>query len=481
MTTARAFHSATLLRDGRVLIAGGVVSSDFSIATETAEIYNPATGTFASATPMDATFSPLTATLLSNGKVLVVGESADTPNSRATVYDPDLDSWSPEVAVTGLSSYHDATLLPSGEVLFTGKAESSQLYDPDSERFFEGPSLGAGLGLSRSHQTATLLPSGAVLLAGGQRYGAGGQAETEPFADAWIYLPIHSTSSATRVPARAHHTATYLPRDKVLIAGGRDGGRALDSCELYFPADESTFVEAAKLPEARSHHSATLLPDGTVLIAGGLDSSGAPMSSLLLYVPDAGTGPGAWTWAGSLAQGRSGHTATLLSTGQVLFTGGQGIGGVALVSAELYDPGPGIGAAVRQIAGLHEARIDHTATLLPSGQGPGGRRRYRPRFSAGLGRVDPLAGTWTLSSTSSGCSAGAPAHPRFPCPLAAARARHSATRLPNGNILFAGGQSGPGGPTSYFDSSEVYDPATGLFSSAGPMQQHRMGHRASNT
>ena len=120
-----------------------------------------------------------------------------------------------------------------------------------------------------------------------------------------------------------------------------------------------TWEETGSLATGRSDHTATLLPDGQVLVAGGVDSDLLTLASAELYDPATGT----WTATGSLANARFFPTATLLPNGKVLVAGGIGDSG-RLASAELYDPATGTWTATGSLA---TARDGHTATLLPNG------------------------------------------------------------------------------------------------------------------
>src|SRR5262245_22741849 len=215
---------------------------------------------------------------------------------------------------------------------------------------------------ARSYHTATLLPKGTVLVAGG--FGDGyfdGSAE--------IYTPTDGTFTATAslTTARYHYTATLLSDGKVLAAGG---GTAIDitlySAELYDPAT-ATWIATGNLMGQRQSHTATLLAHGKVLVAAGFvtDSYGGPDGTYIataeLYDPPSGT----WTATGSLITARSGHKATLLTSGKVLVAGGYNNIVGALASAELYDPATG---AWTTTGSLNTARSGHTATLLPNGK-----------------------------------------------------------------------------------------------------------------
>jgi Galactose oxidase, central domain len=270
-----------------------------------------------------------TATLLPNGKVLVAGGYNGSALASAELYDPASGTWTATGSLATGRAHHTATLLPNGKVLVAGGEDSSsnpfasaELYDPASGTWTATGSLATG----RSLHTATLLPNGNVLVAGGFDSSFTGLASAE------LYDPASGTWSATGSlsTARLQHTATLLPNGQVLVAGGTGGPIA--SAELYDPAS-GTWSATGSLATGRFNHTATLLPDGQVLVAGGGDTSGNVFASAELFDPASGT----WTATGSLATARSGHTATLLPNGKVLVAGGDNNSGF-LASAELYDP-----------------------------------------------------------------------------------------------------------------------------------------------
>lgn len=314
--SAHAYHTATLLADGKVLIAGGFAGGGWG---PLAELYHPATGTFsATGSPLVGHVHGPTATRLIDGRVLLVG--GDSQGPCAEIYDP----------ATGL---------------FTQTGSPNVIH---------------------IEHTATLLPDGRVLIAGGQEPGTSGCPPGESYAVAEIYDPATGTFSLTGTlnAARSCHTATLLPSGEVLITGGMKftspgASVCLDSAELYDPT-AGTFSVIGNMGRARCNHRATLLSNGNVLITGG-----AGAKQLFAEVFDAATG--SFRTTGEMNTLRQSHTATLLADGRVLIAGGQSVeaipGGTDL--AELYDP---VTEAFTAIDSMSEARWEHTATLLPNGQ-----------------------------------------------------------------------------------------------------------------
>ena len=335
LATTRYSHTATLLPNGKVLVAGG---NDNSGSLASAELYDPASGTWTATGSLATPRRGHTATLLPNGKVLVAS-GLGTNNfyqASAELYDPASGTWTATGSVATARFAHTATLLPNGKVLIAGGSNgvngtasaaltSAELHDPASGTWTASGSLGAG----HSQHTATLLPDGKVVVAGGSNGSSGSLASAE------LYDPASGTWTVTGSLAavRNSHTATLLPNGKTLVAGGSNGSVALASAELYDPAS-GTWTATGSVATARFAHTATLLPNGKVLVTGGPSNSGL-LASAELFDPASET----WTATGSLATARYLHAATLLPNGDVLVAGGVGTSGI-LASAELYGPGP---------------------------------------------------------------------------------------------------------------------------------------------
>ncbi|HKP03198.1 MAG TPA: kelch repeat-containing protein [Chthoniobacterales bacterium] len=334
MAEARSRHTATLLPNGKVLVAGGTRDNQ---ALNSAELYDPTNRTWTATGSLNQARSRHTATLLPNGQVLVAGGVASFFElGSAELYDPASGTWTPTGNLTGRHS-HTATLLANGKVLVAGgwhfflgmsgggPIQSAELYDPVSGTWAATGSLDK----PRFNHTATLLANGNVLVAG-----TSGWVNYIPPASTELYHPDTGTwtISGSLLAPRSYHTATLLPHGQVLVAGGvrevTGGYVDLGSAELYDPASES-WSPTGSLVTAHVGHTATLLDNGKVLVAGGSESSGGALAEL--YDPSSG----AWMTTGSLITGRGGHTATLLSNGDVLVAGGSNGDGY-LASAELY-------------------------------------------------------------------------------------------------------------------------------------------------
>jgi len=326
MSTPRAYHTATLLNDGTVLVTGGLDAS--SNVLSSAEIYDPASGTFA------LTAGPL-----------------NTPRAG-----------------------HTATLLNDGTVLIAGGADTSaEIYNPANKTF---TTLAASMTIARDQHTASLLNDGTVLLAGGIE-NSGAYIDT-----AEIYDPVAQTFTATAgsmITARSLHTSTTLKDGRVLITGGQisaGSGQFTSSAaaELYDPSAK-TFSSVPHMADARFEHTATILPSGRVLIAGGEDPNFDALSSTEIFDSSTNSFQSAGNMS-EMSKFRAGHTATLLTGTEVLLAGGASfeqvtcgnncvtLAAITTGTAEIFDPSQG---NLGIVATLQTARYFHTATKLQNG------------------------------------------------------------------------------------------------------------------
>jgi N-acetylneuraminic acid mutarotase len=479
MGDQRGGHTATRLASGKILIAGG--SCGVNVAT--AEIYDPATGQLTPTGSMRTPRSEAVAVALPDGRVLVVGGAgagagapyaADAPS--AEVYDPAATdpktglngAWSPTGSLHEPRAAFTATTLNDGRVLVVGgiysgnATASAELWNPATGQWTRTDPVGR----PRAYHTATKLPDGRVMVAGGyfQTY--------VPYflrgflSDVQIYDPAAGrwTTAGYLTAPRFANTATVLAGGKVLLAAGRSTNFATTStAELFDPATGESVETAMPLNEGRYNHTATRLTDGRVLVAGG-----DGVTSAELYDPTADT----WTTTDSLDRPRDFHSASLLPDGKVLLRGG----GNAPVSVGLiYDPGAGTWASFGSVA---RGRSLHATTLLQNGEvlatgglgyGPNDPDGNPTRIAtASSERYDPAVGRWRPSAA-----------------MITARLGHTATLLPSGKVLVAGGAT-PGGndpdgnplPPIPLGSAEVYDPATNGWSPAGTLATARVGHTA---
>lgn len=365
--TARYQHTATLLSDGRVLVVGGLDKregwdADRFYTNATAELYDPKSGTWAVTGSLSNARFKHTATLLPNGKVLVAGGNTtfNVALASAELYDPATGVWTATGSLNIPRFEHTATLLANGKVLVIAgdnqnytTFDSPELYDPATGSWtIVGP-----IHHSRFQHTSTLLPDGRVFIAGGSAFFSNWSPSVE------IYNPVSETSAIVGDlnTGRNQHTATLLLNGKVLLAAGRDWNNgAFGGAELCDPAIGTCTNTGSLIP--RYQHKATLLPNGKVLVTGGLDITFNSTASAQLYDPASG----AWRdTPHPMNTARMYHTSTLLLNGKVLVAGGAVKDTLhPTATAELYDPADGTWIA----AGPFHAT--HAVWVFPSVSGP---------------------------------------------------------------------------------------------------------------
>lgn len=317
----------------------------------------------------------------------------------------------------------------------------------------------------RQNHTSTTLNDGRVLITGGF-FDTG-----TPFNSAVIYNPATDsfTSTGNMHFARRDHTATLLADGRVLIAGGSDGSSYLATAEIFNPAASGgvgAFTDTGSMPASRGEHTATLLTSGKVLITGGQDGINA-LNTAVIFDPAASGGVGAFASTGGMASARRLHTATRLNDGRVFLAGGStttsGSSDFITNTAEIFNPAGngGVGTFTAVSSSMTSRRREHAATLLSDGRIliTGGYYNFIYLASA---EIFNSAGAGTFAATGS---------------MGGGHADHTATRLPNGKVLIAGGLASFSAP--YFSNAgEIFNPTGGSFSSAGTMVTRRAYHTA---
>jgi N-acetylneuraminic acid mutarotase len=508
LAQARAYHSATLLPNGKVLVVGGQAADEGAdVYLSSSELYDPATGTWTPAGDIMAR-GYHTATLLSNGMVMVVGGHGPglgpglEADKFSQIYDPATGAWNPYGLFSHDGFYeHTATLLNDNRsVLVVGGASlKAVIFD---SVFHSGRPTSGVPSIARIRHTATLLLGGKVLLAGGRDATA-----LTPQSSCEVYNPTTENFETGYFldTARYEHTATLLNSGLVLVAGGQNSEGFLDSAILFNPTTGESQPTAGTF-RARAGHTATLLPNGQVVVAGGYDGYvGGGDKSYVQYLQIYDPASDSWQDLGSLTYPGEGSTATLLPSGKVLMAGGYGyFGGYRYFNrAEICDPS----SLTRQTIQLFSSRGGDTATLLATGDnrgkvllvGQGDAFLFNPSTRQWTSTVPPAE--WRLSHTATllataphvgqvlvaggqnldslaintcefydpGSGAWSPA-PNFTDP----RYDHTATLLGDGRVLLVGGLDIAGAP---LPSAEIYNPATDSWTRMD-LSLARSGHTA---
>ncbi len=334
LSRAREGNTATLLKNGKVLIAGGDNGRAPMIAA--AELYDPAKHAFVPTGSMKTPRGGHIATRLADGRVLMTGGMDDLKViAAAEVYDPATGQFAAVEPMHSRREKHTATVLKDGRVLVTGGYSGdalpmtiTELFDPAKGKFVPGQPMTVG----RQNHAAPLMADGRVLI-------TGGVGNKGTMSSAEIYDPASGrfTAIANMNAARQGHTATLLGNGQVLITGGStDHNPAQKSAELYDPAT-GRFTPVADMEVGREGHSAALLPNGEVLIVGGggIDPQHRYLASVEIYNPS----DKRFKLLGEMLLPRFGPTLTLLDTGEVLVTGRFSAPGYfATATAEIYQP-----------------------------------------------------------------------------------------------------------------------------------------------
>jgi N-acetylneuraminic acid mutarotase len=342
MLSEREFHKAAVLPSGKVLVTGGRYDGK---ALAAAEVYDPQSNAWSAVKPMtSARYNHRAVVVRRSGKELVLvagGKNSSGTLATAEVYDPQTNEWSAVKPMTSARHNYTVTVLSSGKVLVTGGQKGSEtlaaaeVYDPLTN---EWSAVKPMTSARYNHRAVVVRRSGKelVLVAGGEN--SSGTLDT-----AEVYDPQTNEWSAVNsmTSGRHNHTVTVLSSGKVLVLGGGNGVNTLRTAELYDPEtgswsslNNTNQNETGQMKIERTSHTATMLPSGKVLVAGGYQDGFAGLPALLdtaeVFDPQTKTS----SYVDSMRSKRAWHTATMLPSGKVLFSGGDG----ATKEAELYTP-----------------------------------------------------------------------------------------------------------------------------------------------
>jgi len=305
---------------------------------------------------------------------------------------PKTPTWDTFGELSHPRAYATAVVLSSGEILVVGGLDRD---DPDvtnAESELVDVKTGAVTVLKhqlvgRLHQTMTRAPGDRVVVAGGVVFKT---THWDPVDSVDVYLPLERKwiPASPLIDARSDHAAVALLTGMVMVIGGNQGSRLLQSVEIY-DAKNDRWFRASPLPTPRTEHSAFTLSDGRVLVAGGVLADGAATNTTYIYNPPADS----WAEGPPLTLPRVQHAAVQLANGDILFSGGDG---AASGTSERYD----VKLEKFVLSGtLVEPRLAARAAQLPDGRVvlvggmPPRNEEFAPLRSAEI--WDPVSARWS--------------------------------------------------------------------------------------
>jgi hypothetical protein len=314
MTTDRAAHQATLLKNEQVLITGGCAGQGCARVLSSAELYDPVSQSFRLVAPMSSARTGHSAVALSDGRVLVVGGwTGSKATNSAEIYDPTTDQWETVDQMSDARASLISVLLQDSTIFIMGGGDgrlgnlsTAEIYNPFSAQFVKAGES------QTNHYLATLLADGRVLM-------TGGQSDDERILNtAEIFDPMTGDflETGSMVTPRVKHAAVLLNNGHVMVIGGSDSrgyqGR-FSSTEIFDP-ETGLFSEGPEMQFGRHkiRDAVVKLPSGNVLVAGGARKPEFYDINTKNFIPVRGQLSGPQMFA----------TATLLSNGDVLVLGG---------------------------------------------------------------------------------------------------------------------------------------------------------------
>ena len=447
LITPRWKHTATLLNDGKVLVVGGTNNSSSILE---AEIFDPSTETWTDVGPMFHPRSGHTASLLSDGRVLISGGFTYVPISYAEIYDAK-EGWIKTENLMGPRYMHSAVPLSDGEVLVIGgraglftNLTRTELYDSDAGSW----SVKGNMPIALWDHSVIPVDCNKVLLVGGKK------SDGSPSESTYLFEPTTGRyqSIAKLNEPRFGHSATGMSGGSVVIAGGSTAELLLsDSVEIlnFSGIDHHVWTISEPMPASVERHAAIDLGNRNLLITGGWDGSKA-----VDYIWNFDVSKNIWESVNHLGEPRWGHSMVLLDDDTVLISGGVGLDGFPITSVEKYDLKD---SSIKVIASMGEARASHRllkdsdgGVYALGGYGLDGRSLSSAEY------YQPDLDEWD----------------KLP-DMSEKRAKHTAIILRNQNILVTGGTRDYNIPSG---TAELFDVRTGTWSSAGSMREARMGH-----
>lgn len=335
MDTPRVFHTATNLPDGRILVVGGSNGPNVLRTAELLTIHPSSETRSDTAAPMHDVRDLHTATLLPNGRVLIAGgfttnDTSTGSTNTSEIYYPDTSVFLRAGVMTSSRSNHTATLLPDGNVFVAGGFGANDIISSSAEIFYSTAMqwrATTSMPAPRTLHTATTLKDGRILLAGGINAVTGvlnSVVAFNPATGVWAALAA--------MPSALHsHTASLLSDGRVLVTGGNDGLGEVDASYIYDPSGNTwttTPVPAGRstiLQQPRYGHNAVTLPNGEVVVSGGSQRFGTLTESIEYYHPTDSIWISSGITFGSLqgaVRPRSYHTMTLAKNNKLYAIGG---------------------------------------------------------------------------------------------------------------------------------------------------------------